>query len=138
MIQTQIDDGRGGVRTLTHNDPEYWEGAWRYEPFPKAVFRITKPGQSIADAEVAIVTNESELSRMGGWFESPATAKAHFERLEAEMAAAAAEVHFSTSRMSESAQREKRAADQATDEHVLDVPAPRRGPGRPKTVTSGE
>lgn len=129
MIQTSIINDRGERETLDHNDPRYWNGPYRYEPYPKALYRQTQPGMP---CEERVVKSDSEHNKLGSdWHESPADAKAHFEKLEADMAKAAAEHNYSVQRMSEQAQREALAHDRATDEMTADVPAPKRGPGRP-------
>lgn len=132
MIQTSIRNSRNEVELLDHNDPRYWEGAYVYQPFPKAMYRQTTPG---AECEHRIVKSDSEMNALGSdWFESPADAKTHFEKLEADMAKAAAEHNYRVSRMSEGAQREALEHARSTDEMTADVPAPKRGPGRPKTT----
>src|SRR5690348_5793168 len=91
MIQTEIKDERTGeVIKLDHHDPRYWQGPYRYEPYPKALYRITQPGQT--EPEMQIVKSETEQNRLGSaWKESPADARLHFSALEAEVAKAAAE-----------------------------------------------
>ncbi len=130
MIQTETRNDRGEVEQLDHNDIRYWNGPYRYEPFPKAMYRQTQPGQ---EPDHRIVKSDSEMRALGSdWKESPVEAKAAFEALEADMAAAAAEYNAANLRMSDKAQREALAYDRSTDEMVADVPAPKRGPGRPK------
>lgn len=132
MIQTEIRNDRGELEKLDHNDPRYWNGPYYYEPYPKALYRQTQPGQA---PEERVVHSEHEHARLGSdWHESPADAKDAFERLEADIAKAAAERNFSDSRMSEPAQREALTADRATDAMVPDLPAPKKRAGRPKTV----
>lgn len=137
MIQTELKDDRGEIITLNHDDPRYWEGPYRYVAYPKAVYRITQPGQQ--EAEHRIVKSEREQSELGSaWKESPADAKAHFEALEAEVAKAAAESAYQDRNLSELAKAERLAHERSTDEMVVSVPEkPRRG-RKPKAVVSTE
>lgn len=132
MIRTEIKDDRGDMRQLTPNDLDYWTGPYRYEPYPKMLFRITQPGQT--EAEVCVVTNAHEHSRKGSdWFETPDDARAHFARVEADVAKAAAEANYQDRNMSEAAKAERLAHDRSTDEMVTDVP---RRPGRPRKAST--
>jgi hypothetical protein len=83
------------------------------------------------------VRNEHEKNRAWdqGWRGSPTDAEAYHEQLEQEMAQAAAEAAHSVQRMSGQAQAEFKAAEDATDKHVADVPAPKRR-GRPRKVVA--
>lgn len=130
MIQTEIRNHRNEVEPLDHNDPRYWEGPYKYEPFPKAVYRVTQPGQT--EPECRIVRSDRELAALpSDWKESPADAKAHFETVDAEIARAAAEANYTDQRMSASARAEKLAHERSTEmEMVTDVPAPKKKPGR--------
>ncbi len=120
MIQKTMKDGRGGTIELDHNDPRYWEGPYRYEPYPKALYRKTEPGQ---DPEFRIVKNVDEHERLGGgWFDSPDGAKEAFVSLEASIAKSAAERNASDQRMSAPAQAEALVADRATDEMLPAIP----------------
>lgn len=133
MIQTSYKDDRGEVVELSVHDARYWEGPYHYEPFPKALYRITQPGQT--EAEHRVVKSEREMTALGsGWFESPEDAKVHFEKLEADMARAAAESNAADTRLSAKAQAERLAHDRSTDEMVTDVPAPKKGwpKGKPR------
>ncbi len=113
MIQTEIPDGKGGVEKLDKHDSRYWEGPYRYEPFPKAMYRQAQPGQA---PETRVVQSQQERERLGSdWHESPADAKSAFDRLEADIAKAAAERAASDLRMSARAQAEALAIDRATD-----------------------
>lgn len=79
------------------------------------------------------VNSEGEFLRAKdqGWCDSPDEALAYHERLQQDIAKAAAEEANRVRTMSEKAQREHAALDAATDAPVTDVPAPKRGPGRP-------
>jgi len=75
-----------------------------------------------------IVRDDAEMRRHldNGWRPTPAEALAYAERHQRAIADAAAERHYADQRLSESAQREAAAADAATNDHVPDVPAPKR------------
>lgn len=133
MIQTEIRNSRGELEKLDHNDPRYWEGPYRYEPYPKALYRQTQPGQ---EPEHRIVRSDEEHRRLGSdWKESPADAREAFAALEADIARAAAEFNAATLTMSEKAQREALAHDRSTDAMVADVPAPQKRPAGRKVET---
>lgn len=139
MIQTEVRNSRGDLEKLDHHDPRYWEGPYRKEEYPKGLYRQTTPGQ-VYPYEYKEVQNQHEHERLGSdWHESPAAAAAHFQRLEADIAKAAAERNYSDRRMSEQAQREALTADRATDLMQGEIPVQpvRRKPGRkPKTLDS--
>jgi hypothetical protein len=130
MIRTEIRDGiRGEVRTLTENDPEYWTGEYRYEPFPKVLFRATGP--QTQDVEERVVRSDRELRDLdGAWKETPDLAREYERGLQADIAKAAAEENYRVTKMSAPAQAEHLAHDRAEFDHVVDVPAPRKKPGR--------
>ncbi len=133
MIQTSVRNSRGEIEELTPNDPRYWEGPYKYEPYPKALYRQTQPGQ---ECETKVVKTEQEHRKLGSdWVESPADAKEAFEKLEADIAKAAAERNYADSRMSAKALAEALRADRATDEMLPEV---KRKPGRPKVTTPSE
>lgn len=78
---------------------------------------------------------EYEKARSEGWSDTPDDALAYVERLEREMADAAAEAQAKVKAMTAKAQAEYKAADDATDAHVADIPAPKKG-GRPRQTVS--
>jgi hypothetical protein len=134
-------------------------GAIGHEPFPKMVYKAHRRenGKVMCmdlDAIYAIdlavqaraeafnrtcqltVNSEGELLRAKdqGWCDSPDDALAYHERLQQDIAIAAAEEANRVRTMSEKAQREHAELDAATDAPVTDVPAPKRRPGRPPKV----
>jgi hypothetical protein len=120
MIQTFITNNRGEREELDKNDPRYWEGPYRYEPYPKAMYRQTQPGE---ECDTRVVKSDSEHTALGSdWFESPADAKEHFEQLEAEIAAAAAERNYQDRLMSVKAVGEALRADRLTDQMLGEIP----------------
>lgn len=120
MIQTSVSDGRGGRRELTVHDAEYWEGPYRYEPYPKAMYRQTQPGD---ECECRVVNHQQERDKLGSdWFESPADAKAHFEKLESDIARAAAERQAEDQKMSAEAILEALKYDRSTDQMLGEIP----------------
>lgn len=119
MIQTSIRNSRNEVVELTPNDAEYWEGPYRYEPYPKAMYRQTQPGES---CETRVVKSDSERVALGSdWFESPADAAVHFEKLEADMARADAERRAKDVTMSTLALAEALKAERATDQMLGEI-----------------
>ena len=66
-----------------------------------------------------------------GWAESPADVKGAQTRYLDRIAHAAAERAFDDRRMGDGAKAEMTAAERAAEDHVLDLPAPKRKPGRP-------
>lgn len=134
MIQTEILLDNGTIEKLDHNDPRYWQGPYRKEEYPKALYRKAQPG---AECECRVVQHQQEHSRLGSdWHESPADAAEAFQKLEADIAKAAAERNYTDRRMSESAQREALERDRASDALMPELPAARKKPGRkPKEQT---
>ena len=134
-IQTHIRNDRGETEELHPNDPRYWEGPYVYTPYPKLLFKASVGRYQDSDQEQIVVQSEREHRALGSdWCESPDLARQHCDRMEAEIARAAAEVKASATRMSASAQAELRAAEVATDEHVTDVTPKRKGwpKGKPR------
>jgi hypothetical protein len=120
-IQTFLINDRGEREELSVNDARYWNGPDRgYEPYPKAMYRQTQPGQ---ECEVRVVKSDSEMNRLGSdWFESPADAAVHFEQLEADMARADAERRAKDVTMSTLALAEALKAERATDQMLGEIP----------------
>ena len=120
MIQTEIQDSRGEMRQLTPNDAEYWEGPYRYEPYPKAMYRQNQPGEA---CETAVVKSDSERVKLGSdWFESPADAQEHFQKLEADIAKEAAQRNYTDTLMSAKALGDALRADRSTDLLLPSIP----------------
>lgn len=139
MIQTSYrDDSTNTTIQLTPHDEKYWQGAYRFEAFPLTVFKAGM-GKDYTNLQTKIVGSERELSELRdrdpGWKDTPDEARAYVDACEADMARAAAEHNAAVTTMSEKAQAEALAYDRSTDELVADVPAPKRGPGRPRKVT---
>lgn len=124
-----------------------------HEPFPRMVYKAFRRDNgkvmcmdmdalyaqdmnTVAKADAfnrsctLVVKSEGEWERAKsqGWCDSPADALEAHEKHAQAIAQAAAEVNYSVQRMSEKAQREHRAADEATEDPVTDVAAPARGP----------
>jgi hypothetical protein len=96
---------------------------YTYQPYPKYLFHHV-------DGLRLVETAEAHAACDGLWQESPALARAAYERLQDQIGEAAAERAYTDRRMSAGAQAELRALERETDAHVLDVPAPPRRPGR--------
>jgi hypothetical protein len=124
-----------------------------YEPFPKMVYKAHqmengKPAvfdmaaiygtdlNQVTRAEAfnkrceLTVNSQTELDRAvgEGWRSSPKEALEYYESLQQDIAKAAAEAAYAVQRMTDKAQREYKAADEASEHPVTDVPAPKRGP----------
>lgn len=110
--------------------PYLFATAEQYERACFEVEQFNKSNQLIVQSEA-----EEQKARAQGWRNSRDEALAYVEALEQDMANAAAEAHFAASRMSDSAQREWQAAQDATHEHVVDVQGPKRGRKRIVTGT---
>jgi hypothetical protein len=138
MIQTEIRNDRGELEKLNENDPRYWQGPYRYEPYPKLLFKASLQHYQDNDLEQRIVKNAQEHNALtSDWCESPDEARKKYDALESDIAKAAAQSAHSDRNMSATAQAERKAHEDAAEfEHVVDVPAPRKKPGRkPKIVT---
>jgi len=124
-----------------------------YEPFPRMLYR-TQPNPLSGKHEVAIdrdvisldktvvilsaeqfnnscqlvVNNEDELdkAKRGGWRESQKEALAYHEEEISRLAGEAAHRNYDDRNMSEKAQREIKAAEEATPGHVAEVKEKRR------------
>tara|TARA_R110000868_G_scaffold315739_2_gene576620 strand:+ start:261 stop:686 length:426 start_codon:yes stop_codon:yes gene_type:complete len=131
MIQTSYRNDRGDIEQLTPHDEKYWQGPYRYEHFPLTLFKATT-GDTYQHPEKRIVQNEQERAALGSaWAETPDEARAICDGYEADMAKAAAEFNAANTKLSAKAQAEALAYDRSTDNLIADVPAPKRGPGRP-------
>lgn len=91
--------------------------------------------QARKDKATKIVHSRDEQDAAGGlWCESPALALEAEQRNQDQIALAAAESNFDDRRLGELAKRERDAADEASDGHLVEIPEQRRGPGRPRKV----
>lgn len=122
-----------------------WEKPYRFEPFPKMLYRANrrpdgKPSCSEADdrlfggqpgsAELfsatcqMVVQSETELTKYleMGWREGPTEAMEYFEQKEQGLGNAAAHRAHDDRNMGEKAQAEVKAAEDATSEHVPEIP----------------
>ncbi|HYC54522.1 MAG TPA: hypothetical protein VEL28_06270 [Candidatus Binatia bacterium] len=92
-------------------------------------------GEQFTKSCQRIVQDEAEFQAAlrDGWRENTREALAFRQQLEDEVSKAAAERHAADQRLSAKAQAEAKAADEATDAHVPDIPAPKkRGGWRPR------
>jgi len=130
---------------------------YQYRPFPQMLYRARQlpngqagcflPTASIADEAAEafarscqLIVHDADQARrayLEGWRASVAEAVEAYEQRQQAIADAAAETAHAAQRMSARAQYELQQADQATHQHVTDVPRPpRRKPGRkPKATT---
>jgi hypothetical protein len=85
-----------------------------------------------------VVANEQEriLARGQGWYDTPMQALAAYEALQKAYADEAANTAYHAAHMSEKAQREYKAASEATHEHVVDLQPTKakHAGGRPKKI----
>lgn len=118
-----------------------------FEKYPQMVYRANrKPtggpfividpmNEQWSMANCKTVGNEQEEKRAidEGWRPSPDEAIAYANRFEDEIALAAAHRAHEDKRLSEKAQAEAKAADEATADHLPEIPEKRK-PGRPRIV----
>lgn len=99
-----------------------WEKPYKYEPFPKMIYRGVLRSDGVHDFETKIVENERHLSDMEkqGWVQSPADAKAVVESHETMIAEAAAENAAAAQRMSAKARKELAMREAATHRHITE------------------
>lgn len=138
---------------------------WRMQPYPACVYGpwtearkrdcllqiarieqldLTKPLERekaeflIPDWDSREVRTEREKQDWldQGWADSPADVKAAQTRWLDRIAHAAAERAYDDRRMGEGAKAEMTAADRASDEHLLDLPAPKKRGRPPKQTTA--
>jgi hypothetical protein len=96
-------------------------------PYPKQLFKAGDGAYQDDQLEWRIVKNETEHRTVGSqWKESPDEARAYYDAQQLEFAKAAAEVAHKAQGMSAKAQAELRAAEVASDDHVVDVTPKRR------------
>lgn len=130
MLYKAFRDENGQVKCMT--------------PPPMAHMYLSMPefmrAEAIADSftkkcQITVKSeSEYERERANGWRDSAPEAVEYFEAQQREIADAAAEEQFRLRRMSEKAQSEHAAANAETDAHVVEVPAPKKRPGRPARV----
>lgn len=99
-----------------------WDKPYRYEPYPKMIYRGVLKANGKHDFEDMIVNSDRELAAMkaDGWVESPDHAVLGVEAQESAIANAAAENAFKAKRMSAKAQKELAAIEAATHRHVAE------------------
>lgn len=117
-----------------------------YRPYPMAMYRKNDEGEivsilvGIEDHPPNAVVNPQLRARNDreqaekaaqGWATSPGGVKDAQEVVRAAVRQAAAERAFDDRHLGEQARAELEAAEDASEDHVLDVPAPKKKPGRP-------
>lgn len=110
--------------------------SYRYQAYPKVLYReAVNPQTNTYGVQQTVVRSPEEHERYADWAESPETARANRIALEASVATAAAESAWADRHLSEPAQRERQAADEASEGHLVEVPeAPKRGRPRKDPV----
>ncbi len=91
--------------------------------------------QRALDASMRIVQTEDEaVALQGAWFDSPQAAAAAKEQWAQAIAQAAAESAYEDRRLGPAAKAERKAADEASDGHLVEIPAVRKGwpKGKPR------
>lgn len=111
------------------------------EPPPPLHMYLSMPEYQRAEAIAKAFTDkcqttvrsdgEYEKARSEGWRDTVALALEHAHALEREIADAAAEEQYRVRKMSPKAQAELAQANAETDAHVVEVPVPKKKPGRP-------
>ena len=99
-----------------------WEKPYKYEPFPKMLYRGVLRSDGVHDFETTIVENERHMSEMvnKGWVQSPADAKAVVDAQESMIAEAAAENAAAAQKMSAKARKELAMREAATHRHITE------------------
>jgi hypothetical protein len=116
-----------------------WNQPYRYQEFPKMLFRGTTTTAGRVEVAQRIVSSEGEErdALAEGWATHPDRAKDAETRRQEAIGTAAAERAYTDRQMSERAQAEAAAADQAAGaKHLGEIPArPRRPrPSRAKAT----
>lgn len=113
-----------------------WNRPYRYQEFPKMLFKGTTTTGGRCEVEQRIVANEQEQgsAECGGWVPHPTLAIELETKRQEAPGIAAAERAYADRRMSEAALREAAQADGETSRHLGAIPArPTRPRGRPFT-----
>lgn len=99
-----------------------WNKPYKYEPFPRMVYRGVLRSDGVHDFENRIVDNERHFNEAmrEGWVESPADAKYVVEAQEAAIAQAAAENAHAAQKMSAKARKELAMREAATHKHIAE------------------
>ena len=139
MIRETMQNDLGETVRLTPGDRAYWDGPYRYEPFPKMRYRATGPHRQ--DWEYKIVQSVGEMDALGpAWCGSVQEAQAYLKKLDDEIAKAAAELQTRAQTMGPHARREVASFDMPDQDHLVDIQPRKRGRPRgrvaaPKTGT---
>ena len=132
--------GLDGTRPIPVSDGG--RGDYRYEPFPKAVYKAGRISGKPAIVESRIIGDETEMDRARdeGFRDGQLAALQAFEAQELEFAKLSANQNFHAQRMSEKAQAELETfnAGRATHQPVMPEQPIKRRPGRPKKAAPPE
>lgn len=116
-----------------------WEKPYRFEKFPQMLYKARKPdnggpylvidprNEAWSTNNQRTVGNEQEFEQAlrEGWREGVQAAIDYAKGLDQDIANAAAERAFADRKMSEAAQAEAKAADEATADHLPEIPEKR-------------
>lgn len=99
-----------------------WNKPYKYEPFPRMIYRGVLRSDGVHDFEQKIVDSERQFTEAlrDGWVESPADAKAVVSAQESAIAEAAAENAHAAQKMSAKARKELALREAATHRHVAE------------------
>ncbi len=99
-----------------------WNKPYKYEPFPRMVYRGMLRSDGVHDVEHRIADNERQYDefRKDGWVDSPDHAKRGVEAQEAMIAEAAAENAHAAQKMSAKARKELAMREASTHRHVTE------------------
>ena len=100
--------------------------------------RIMEAERAVQEAICIVHSAEEEHRRREDWFDTPALAEAAREAKAQAVAQAAAERAYDDRRLGPQAAAELKQLEAEAADHVVEVPAPKRGPGRPRKPPEGD
>lgn len=111
---------------------------YRYQEFPSAIYRYVRGTDGHDRIDSRIVQSEGERADYleKGWALTPTDAKPADDRLQERIAYQAAMRAKDDLRLGEKAKAELEAVEDASEDHVLDVAAPKKGPKGQRIVTA--
>ena len=111
---------------LTERDKELakWNKPYRFEPFPKMLYRgrTTPSGRLERDERIVGSEAEEKLAAENGWHANPDVAVEAERKRQEDRGTAAAERAYADLRMSAAAQAEAAAIDSTTAKHLPEIP----------------
>lgn len=126
---------------------------YRFRPYPMAMYREHPETREVESKLVGVVDydehdvvhtplrehNDREHTRWleSGWVNKPEDIQSAVDRLNKAVALAAAHRNYDDRNLGPQARAELDQIEDAADEHVLEVPAPTKRPGRPAKAVEG-